>query len=292
MRRLLIVGCGDVALRMVPALAGRYRIYALTHSASRLDLLRNRGFVPIPGDLDDPESLGRLSGLAHEVVHMAPPPNSGQRDTRTAALVRVLGRGPSVPQRLVYMSTSGVYGDCAGDLVPETRPLNPESARAVRRADAESRLREWGRASGVCVSILRVPGIYADDRLPLDRLRKGTPTLATDADPYTNHIHADDLARIVVAALLRGRSGRTYNASDDSDMRMGEYFDLVADHHGLPRPPRLHWPEAVAALPENLLSFMRESRRLVNDRLKRELRVRLRHATVADALAHLSNGGR
>lgn len=290
MRRLLIVGCGDVALRMVPALAGRYRVYALTRSAARVGLLRSLGLVPIPGDLDDPDSLGRLSGLAHEVVHLAPPPNSGLRDTRTAALVRALGRGASVPQRLVYMSTSGVYGDCAGDLVPETRPRNPESARAVRRVDAEDRLREWGRTTGICVSILRVPGIYADNRLPLDRLRKGTPTLAADADPFTNHIHADDLARIVVAALLRGRSGRTYNASDDSDMRMGEYFDLVADHHGLPRPPRLQWPEAMAAIPESLLSFMRESRRLVNDRLKRELRVQLRHATVADALAQLPGG--
>lgn len=285
MKRLLIIGCGDVALRMVPHLAGRYRLYALTHSASREATLRRLGIVPIPGDLDMPESLGRLGGLAHEVVHAAPPPSSGVHDTRTAALIRALARRGRLPQRFVYLSTSGVYGNCRGEWVPETRPLHPETARAVRRADAEMRLRDWGRTAGVAVSILRVPGIYAADRLPIERLEAGTPALAHESDPYTNHIHADDLARIVVATLLRGRAGRAYNASDDSDMRMGEYFDLVAGHFGLPRPPRVAWQEAVSAMPAQLLSFMQESRRLVNDRLKNELRVRLRHATVADGLA-------
>jgi nucleoside-diphosphate-sugar epimerase len=285
MKRLLIIGCGDVALRMVPHLAGRYRLYALTHSASREATLRRLGIVPIPGDLDVPESLGRLGGLAHEVVHAAPPPSSGAHDTRTAALIRALARRGRLPQRFVYLSTSGVYGNCRGEWVPETRPLHPETARAVRRADAEMRLRDWGRTAGVAVSILRVPGIYAADRLPIERLKAGTPALAHESDPYTNHIHADDLARIVVATLLRGRAGRAYNASDDSGMRMGEYFDLVAGHFGLPRPPRVAWQDAVAAMPAQLLSFMQESRRLVNDRLKNELRVRLRHATVADALA-------
>lgn len=285
MKRLLIIGCGDVALRMVPRLAGRYRLYALARSASSAATLREFGIVPIPGDLDVPASLDRLGGLAHEVVHSAPPPSSGAHDTRTAALIRALARRGSLPQRLVYLSTSGVYGNCAGARVPETRPLHPETARAVRRADAERQLRDWGRTAGVAVSILRIPGIYASDRLPIERLKAGTPALEAGADPYTNHIHADDLARIVVATLLRGRAGRAYNASDDSDLRMGEYFDLVAGHFGLPRPPRVCWQDAVAAMPATLLSFMQESRRLVNDRLKHELRVRLRHPTVADALA-------
>ncbi|MGH8630136.1 MAG: SDR family oxidoreductase, partial [Burkholderiales bacterium] len=280
MRRLLIVGCGDIGLRVARALRGRWRIYALTRSVQRSEHFRSLGIVPVMADLDRPETLKRLAGLAQDIVHLAPPPRSGARDTRTANLVRALARGGSLPQRLVYISTSGVYGDCGGQLVDETRPLQPMTERAVRRVDAERALRAWGAESGVLVSILRVPGIYAPGRLPLARLEAGTPALSGDEDPYTNHIHADDLARVVIAALARGRSGRAYNASDDSSIKLGDYFDLVADRFGLPHPPRVSLDEARESLPETLLSFMRESRRLANGRLKKELRVRLRYPSV------------
>src|SRR5262249_17485406 len=229
MRRLLIVGCGDVALRIVKLLRGRYRLYALSHSAQRYDLLRAHGIVPLPGDLDQPGQLARLAGLPHDILHFAPPPRQGERDLRTGNLIRALQQSPSIPQRLVYISTSGVYGNCAGDVVEEHRPLSPSSARARRRAHAESILRAWGMRSGVRGIILRVPGIYAADRLPLSRIELATPTLLEAEDPYTNHIHADDLARIVLAALTRGRAGRVYNASDGGWLKMGDYFDLVAE---------------------------------------------------------------
>jgi nucleoside-diphosphate-sugar epimerase len=284
MRRLLIVGCGDVALRMVPLLRGRYRLYALTHSRDRHALLRALGITPLSGDLDDADSLTRLSGVPHDVLHFAPPPSAGSRDVRTGNLIRALRNARSLPQRLVYISTSGVYGDCAGAVVAEHRPVNPESDRARRRADAERRLRQWGRESGVQVILLRVPGIYAEDRLPLDRLRRGVPVLAGEDDPYTNHIHAEDLARIVHVALSRGRGQRAYNAADGSWLRTGEYFDLVADRFGLPRPPRVAREAAGDRIPEALLSFMRESRRLANRRLREELRYRLRFPDIAQAV--------
>lgn len=280
MRRLLIIGCGDVALRMLPLLRGRYRVYALSHSPERLGLLRGLGVVPVRGDLDDPPSLDAIAGLAQDVVHFAPPPGSGDRDTRTRHLIAALARGRSLPQQLVYISTSGVYGDCSGALVAETRPARPQTDRARRRADAEQRLREWGVRSVVRISILRVPGIYAADRLPLARLRKGTPALQPQDDAYVNHVHADDLARIVVAALFRAHPNRSYNAADDAPQKMGDYFDLVADRFGLPRPPRVSRAEADIVIPQSLLSFMGESRRLTNHRLKRELRARLRYPTV------------
>ena len=279
MRRLLIIGCGDVGLRLAKALKGRWRIYALTHSHDRVAMLRAEGVTPVSGDLDRPETLVRIAGLAQDVVHLAPPPGSGTRDTRTINLIRSLAKGGSLPQRLVYISTSGVYGDCGGDVVDETRRALPSSDRARRRLDAERQIRAWGAETGVQVSILRVPGIYSAARLPIARLKAGMPALSPERDPYTNHIHADDLARTVLAALSRGRGGRAYNASDDCWMKMGEYFDMVANQFDLPRPPRVSWDVAQTQLSENLLSFMRESRRLANGRLKKELRVRLRYPT-------------
>lgn len=280
MKRLLIVGCGDVARRMIPLLRGRFRLYALTRTPSSLAMLRSLGVTPVRGDLDAPETLDAIAGLAHEVVHLAPPPDRGTRDSRTAHLIAALAKTSSLPRQLVYISTSGVYGDCNGDFVAETRPPRPSTERARRRADAEQLLRDWGRRSGVRVVILRVPGIYAADRLPIARLERGTPALAPAEDAFVNHIHADDLARIVVAALYRGAHGRMYNASDDAPIRMGDYFDLVAEHLGLPRPQRVTRAEAERVVPAQLFSFMGESRRLTNRRLKGELRLKLRYPTV------------
>ncbi len=286
MKQVLIVGSGDVARRIIPWLARRFLVRALVRRPEERDALRALGATPIVADLDRPASLARLAGIADYVLHCAPPPGEGQDDPRTRRLLAALMQRASLPRRLVYISTTGVYGDCAGAWLDETRPLRPASARAVRRVAAENRLRRFGCRSGCRVSVLRAPGIYdADARLPLARLRKGEPVLAPEDDVFTNHIHADDLARLLALALFRGRPNRVYNASDDSQLRMGEYFDLVADAVGLPRPPRL--PRA--ALSERLsaltLSFMSESRRLDNGRIKRELRARLLFPCVADALA-------
>jgi len=291
MKRLLIIGCGDVGLRAALLLRKRYRIHALTHSPERLDGLRRHGLMPMYGDLDRPGTLNGLPGLAHDVIHLAPPPPRGLADTRTAHLIAALARGGSLPQHFVYISTSGVYGDCGGAMVDETSPLRPRTDRAHRRADAERRLRDWGARSGVRVSILRVPGIYAADRLPVARIERGTPALLPQDDSYVNHVHADDLARMIVAALHRGQANRSYNASDDAPQKMGDYFDLVADRFRLPRPPRVTRAEARSKIPENLYSFMSESRRLANVRIKQELGVRLRYPTVREGIAAAANAG-
>jgi nucleoside-diphosphate-sugar epimerase len=283
---LLIVGCGDVGLRVARLLRGRWRLLALTSMPGRRDALRAVGVVPLTGDLDRPETLARLAGLADAVLHLAPPAATGADDRRTARLIQALARSPRL-RRLVYGSTSGVYGDCGGERVDETRRVAPATDRARRRVDAETRLRSFGRSAGVAVTVLRIPGIYALDRAggdPRERLVRGTPVLAAADDVYTNHIHADDLARALVAALHRGWPQRVVNASDDSELRMGDYFDLAADLHGLARPPRLSRSEAAASLSPLQMSFLGESRRLVNRRLKEELRVVLRHATVMQGL--------
>ena len=290
---LLIVGCGDVGLRVLPLVQAAWRVLALTSSPERLALLRARGAVPLLGNLDEPATLGRLRGLgrlADAVLHLAPPPGQGATDPRTRALLAALARGGRVP-RLVYASTSGVYGDCAGARFDESRAAHPTTDRARRRVDAEAQVRWFGRSTGATVSVLRIPGIYAIDRPgghPRDRLLRATPVLAADEDVYTNHIHADDLARACVAALIRGRPQRIYHASDDTELKMGDYFDLAARLCGLPPPPRVTRAEAASTLGAVQMSFMSESRRLDNRRLKRELGLRLRYPTVEQGLLALS----
>jgi nucleoside-diphosphate-sugar epimerase len=294
--RLLIVGCGDVGLRVARGLRQRVRLLALTSSPGRVPALRAAGVVPLLGDLDRPATLSRLAGLGTRVLHLAPPPGepgeSWWRDMRTTALLRALRRrGP--PRSLVYGSTTGVYGDCGGQKVSEARPARPGTPRAQRRADAERAVRHYGRVAHVRASILRIPGIYAPDRArgtPRERLLKGTPVLDARDDVYTSHIHADDLARALRAALWRGKPQRVYNASDDSELKMGDYFDLAADLLALPRPPRVRRSAAQETLPLMLLSFMGESRRLDNRRLKDELRLVLRYPSVAGGLVGRAGG--
>lgn len=286
--RLLIIGCGDVGQRVVRA-QRHVRVVALTSSPARVLSLRAQGVTPVVGDLDAPASLQRLAGWATRVLHLAPPPLQGNIDPRTLALTRMLMRR-SAPRSMVYGSTSGVYGDCAGAWVDESRLVKPITPRAQRRVDAEARMRHFGRlrSSAVRVSVLRIPGIYAPGReggTPRERLLRGTPVLAGDDDVFTNHIHADDLARACQLALWRGQPQRTYNVNDDSQLLMGDYFDMAAVLYGLAKPPRISRVQAQTEMPAMQLSFMSESRRMVNTRMKRELRLQLRYANVKDGLA-------
>jgi nucleoside-diphosphate-sugar epimerase len=283
---LLIIGCGDVGLRVARQLLPRWRVLALTSSAARMSALRAAGIEPLWGDLDRPETLGRLGTLADRVLHLAPPPLQGRTCPRTAALVRALARGGRT-SRLVYASTTGVYGDCGGAWIDETRAVAPQSDRAWRRVHAEALVRHFGRRTGAAVSVLRIPGIYAPDReggQPQDRVRRGAPVLAADDDVYTNHIHADDLARACVKALLRGAPQRVVNVCDDSDRAMGDHYDRVADLAGLPRPPRLARETLKAQVTPMQWSFLCESRRIGNRRLREELGVVLRYPTIEDGL--------
>lgn len=283
--RVLIVGCGDVGQRVVRELGGgrRVQVMALTSQPARVPMLRALGVRPLVGDLDRPATLDRLAGLATRVLHLAPPPGEGlpdwRVDPRTRALLRALARR-GAPRTLVYGSTTGVYGDRQGAWVSESAPVSPHTPRAWRRVDAEAQVQWYGRRRGVRTMVLRIPGIYAPDRpggTPRERLLRGTPVLRPEDDVYTNHIHADDLARACALALWRGRPQRVLNAADDAPMKLGEYFDLAAALYGLPPLPRITRAQAQRQLTPQRLSFLNESRRLGNQRIKRELRLVLRH---------------
>ena len=243
--------------------------------------------MPLVGNLDEPATLARLSGLADAVLHLAPPARHGERDQRTAHLLQALMRRRLKLRCLVYGSTSGVYGDCGGAWVDETQSPKPQTERAHRRLDAERRVRWFGRACHIRTVVLRIPGIYGVDRPgghPRERLARGTPVLESSHDPFTNHIEADDLARACIAALHRGLPQRVVNVNDDTVMTMGDYFDFAADLEGVERPARVSWAQAQSAMSPMQLSFMGESRRLVNRRMKRELRLKLCYPTVREGL--------
>jgi nucleoside-diphosphate-sugar epimerase len=299
MMRVLIIGAGDVAQRLLPFLTPRCQVYAVLRDPGRIAWWRNHGAIPVLADLDQKSSCRRLDGLLRTVdavIHLAPPADTSGRDAagdprmRRLLAFRAARRGAGIlTQRWVYISTTGVYGDLAGGWADETAPTSPKTLRGRRRVDAERRLRAWGGRAARRVAILRVPGIYAADRLPLARLQAGTPALNAADDVFTNFIHADDLARVVIAALWRGRSNRVYHAVDDAPMRMADYFDAVADAVALPRPRRISREAAAAEISPAMLSYLSESRRLRNTRLKKELRVELQFPTVIDGLRAASS---
>jgi nucleoside-diphosphate-sugar epimerase len=241
-----------------------------------LATLRARGAASLRAGYSAVSPIGRMRHLRaswaeSEAANIVP---DGVR--RTA--------GSRASVRVVYASTTGVYGDCGGAWIDETRATQPANARAKRRVAAERQLRRATARGSISASIARIPGIYAGNRLPLARLEKRTPALIDADDVYTNHIHADDLAAILVRLATHGRPARVIHASDDSSLKMGEYFDRVADAFGLSRAPRITLAQAEQQIEPTMLSFMRESRRLVNRRLKEELRVRLRYPSVDDFL--------
>ncbi len=286
MDSVFIVGCGDIGLRV----AQRWRalgaqVAALARSGNAVVRLRHAGIAAVAGNLDIPVSLRGLPLDGKLVYYFAPPPATGEGDPRVAAFVDALAYSGR-PSRIVYISTSGVYGDCSGALVNESAPPAPRTARARRRLAAEERLRTYGRAHGVPVIVLRVGGIYGPGRLPVERLRQGLPVLRPEEALPSNRIHADDLAAVCVAAGERGHADAIYNVSDGQDGTMTEYFFAVADALGLPHPPTVSLSEAKDVLSPAMLSYLTESRRLDNRRMREELGVVLHYPDLASGLRH------
>lgn len=258
--RVLIVGCGDIGLRVGTALiAMRREVTGVVRSDQSAAQLQHAGIRALCIDLDA-EAPGCTQAL---VFWFAPPPGSGDRDPR---LRRFLSTLPPAT-RVVYISTSGVYGDCSGRWIDEDAPLQPISARAVRRLDAERALAEWGGDD----VILRVPGIYGPGRLPIERLQKQLPVVRGDESPFTNRIHADDLAMAALHAAAYGARGAAYNISDGQPTTMCDYFTRCAALLGLPPPPQVTMDAARQVFTPAMWSFMEESKRLQNHRMIEQL---------------------
>ena len=282
---VLIIGCGDIGERVARLERSEGRAVAgLVRSQGSARRLRAVGIQPITADLDDPASLNNFPVKDAVVYYFAPPPDAGVTDPRLEAFVASMTPS-NLPQRMVLISTTGVYGDCRGEWVTEDRPPNPQVDRARRRLAAETALQAWSKKIAVPIVILRVPGIYGPGYLPEKRLRAGEPVLREEESPYSNRIHADDLARICIAAARHVRPNLLYNVSDGHPTTMTDFFFRVADVLGISRPPAVSLAEARRRLGEGMLSYLAESKRIDNRRMREELGVELMYPDLAAGLA-------
>jgi nucleoside-diphosphate-sugar epimerase len=281
---VLIIGCGDIGRRVAKLLlpAGK-RVTGLVRSEESAAPLAEAGIRSMIANLNDPDELQNLPGAGGLVFYFAPPPGGGITDPKVRTFCAAV-TGANVPRRLVYIGTSGVYGDCGGAVVTEETPVNPQTSRAKRRYDAEQTLLQWGEVQGVEVIILRVTGIYGPGRIPVFRLQDGHPLLRLEESPPTNRIHADDLAQVCVAAAGKGAAGEIFNVSDGQPGTMTEYFLAIAECVGLPRPLQISMAEAREVMTPLMLSYLTESRRMDNRRMLNRLGVKLRYPTLAEGL--------
>jgi len=282
--QVTIVGCGDIGLRTaIRWLSHAIPVHGVARSESSVAMMQAAGITPHIADLDDPGTLASLPSANSLLYYFAPPPKHGKQDTRMENFLAGL-KTSGLPEKLVYLSTSGVYGDQQGRCVTEQTPPSPQVDRACRRYDAEQQLRDFSKKHELALVIMRVGGIYGPGRLPEKRLRDRVPIIHEHLAPKTNRIHADDLALVCEAAGSHGRAGEVYNVSDGTESNMTEYFKQIADHLGLPRPPEIGWDEAERTLSAGMLSYLRESRRMDNSKMLRELGVMLQYPTLQNWL--------
>ena len=282
-----IIGCGDIGVRVARLEQARGRTVAgLARNAAGAERLRAFGIEPTMGDLDDAASLANLPTAGKLLYYFAPPPGGGPWDTRTRNFCAALDPAQA-PAKVVYISTSGVYGDCGGEWVTEETPVNAQTSRAKRRLDAETALFAWGKETGAAVVILRVTGIYGPGRLPLARLQQGHPVLNEAESPPTNRIHADDLAGVCMAAADRAADGEIFNVSDGQPGTMTQYFNAAADLLGLPRPPQVTMAQAQQVMTPMMLSYLTETRRMDNRKLREQLGVTLRYPELESGLKNV-----
>ena len=287
-KHIWIIGCGDIGRR----LTGLYdtndgnNINGIVSSKESVEQCETLSINAMQLNLDSEYTLEQNYFSNADIFYFAPPPPTGAKDTRLKRFLAKLTTLSNAPRRIVLISTTGVYGDSQGDWIDENTPINPQADRAVRRVSAEQILQRWADANTVKFMILRVPGIYAEDRLPLSRLEKGLPIVNANEAGFTNRIHADDLARACKAAMECETSNHIINVTDGNPSTMTDYFNHVADYAKLPRPPQISMAEAKQVLTEGMVSYLKESRRIRNDKMLKTLEIELRYPSINDALIH------
>ena len=285
---VLIIGCGDIGVRVARLIRTRGgSVTAVSRSYSNEARLEELGLNVVPGNLDDQSALGKLATLGKLVFYLAPPPGGGPFDSRMRNFCQAIDKDRA-PTKVVYVSTSGVYGDCGEEWVTEETSVNPQTSRAQRRVDAEQRLQKWGKENGVPVVILRVTGIYGPGRLPLARIQQGHPILREEESPPTNRIHADDLAEVCIKAAEKADDGDIFNVSDGHPGTMTQYFNAVSDLLDLPRLPQVDMAEAKQVMNPMMLTYLTETRRMDNRKMVEQLGVVLMYPDLESGLKNVA----
>lgn len=279
-----IIGCGDIGLRVARRLIKQGEVVTGTaHFEEGVAVLESAGIQPLVANFDYQEDIPEFLVNGHRVFYFLAPQGGGSSDYRMINFCRRLS-AENCPERIVYISTSGVYGDCGDQLVTEETPVNPMTSRAKRRVSAEEQLREQAGKIGFELIILRVTGIYGPGRLPLSQLKKGHEVLRPEDAPRTNRIHSLDLVEICLAAMQKGEDGDIFNVCDGQESSMSDYFMAVAGLYGLPQPQQLTWAEAEKRMNPLTFSFLKESRRMANDKMREKLGIQLKYPTLDEGL--------
>ena len=283
----VIIGCGDVGRRIVWRLLKTGKkskdVIALVNSQSSMHACAALEVAAKHFDLDAIQTELEFCDKA-EIYYTVAPQKQGLNDLRSKSLLNYFRKKNIKPSKAVVISTTGVYGDCDGEWVDERSPTQPQTERGHRRLDLEQQWLAWGSAADVPVVILRVPGIYAKSRLPVERIRKGSPVVSADECGFTNRIHADDLTEVAITAMQSAGAGEIFNVTDGTPGKISEYLQAVAQELNEKPLPEISMRDAQTQLSAGMLSYLSESRKISNRKMLDELRVKLRYPDFREGL--------
>lgn len=281
----IIIGCGDIGRRFaaLAQAAGFNPIFGTYRSEDTAAKLSAQGIQPYPLILDAPGNSTALPTANATILYCVPPPGGGFHDSRARNFCHLLSLAPK-PARIVYLSTTAVYGNHGDNWITEQTEPAPNTSRGHRRLDAETAFTQFSHQNHVPLIILRVAGIYGPDRLPLQQLLSGHPVLSPAEAKPTNRIHADDLAAVCLTAAEHGATGAIYNVCDGHPTSITDYFTSAAALLSLPAPRQISMDEADKVMTPLMLTYVREGHLISNQKMITELKISLRYPTLIDGL--------
>lgn len=283
MSKIIIAGCGYVGKKITKSFNDQSdRVVCLVCSDKSYKELHGL-YDTYQFNLDEVKNLPDINYLNSDIVYLVPPSSHGIDDSRIKYFLSNLDV-LELPKKIVLISTTGVYGDCNGDWITEERQAIPGSERGLRRLSAENVLQEFCIKNKIAYVILRVPGIYGADKLPLQRLLDRKPVLKLSEAPWSNRIHVDDLVEACLCSINYSGDCHIFNISDDLPSSMTDYFFQVARNKGIELPPQLSMNECEQIFSTNMMSYLRESKKIDNTLMKKELGVVLQYPTLKEGL--------